>query len=152
MPNPDFLKKLQESLQKGEKSEVSEYINEIDKLANTLSAQQAAENLDKRIKENKPVEEMGEEDRKNAEALLNQLDKEQKENDEKLAFLAEIQQKISNIDKINTEYEAAKFGYEKKIEKLEDEKITLINDFEKKYGTSAINEYNTQLGINKKIE
>jgi len=138
----DFLKKLQESLEKGEKNEdVVDHINEINELADKITAGEAGENLDKRIEEGGGVsEEMSEEERNKVEEEYAKIVAEQKANDERLRFLANIEQRNVEIKRLKDEFERVKKGYKVKIAQIHEQKITLMAEFEKKYGTKADDE------------
>jgi len=152
MGKEDFLKNLKESLEKGEKNEeVVEHLNEIDKLADQITSGAAAEKLDKRVEESGVNEEMGEEERKKAEEEYAKILAKQKENDEKLRFLANIEQRNVEISSLKNEFESVKIGYKVKIQQLMEEKITLMAEFEKKYGTKA-EEYTDFSEPDKEIE
>jgi hypothetical protein len=139
----DFLKKLQDSLQEGKKDDsVVDRLKEIDEKADKLTFQEAAENLDKRIEESGSMEELSEENRKKMEDEYAKLIAEQEKNDEKLSFLANIEQRNVEIANLKREFESVKKGYALKIAQIQEEKITLMGEFEKKYETKPEDEYN----------
>lgn len=131
MANDDFLKKLQESLKAGEKnSDIVNHLNEIDKRASQMTGHEAAQKMDDRIKEFGETKEVSEKERQEAEEELAELMSQQKENDEKLKFL-------SSIEGINVEIKKTKDKFSEIIEVLQQQKITLMTDFEKRYGEKA---------------
>ncbi len=140
--NMDFLKNLQESLETGEKNdEIVDHLNEIDKKADELTFQDAAEKMDKRIEEAEPLKEMSEEERKVAEEEYSKVLAEQKENDAKLAFLANIETRNAEIKGLVAEFETKKERYSKLIAEIQEIKVNLMAEFELKYGTKAEDEF-----------
>lgn len=140
----DFLKNLQESLNSGEKNDdLVKHLEEIDKKADELTSNEAAELLTKRIEDEGDgfAKEMSEDEREKAEEELAELMAEQKENDERLRFLANIEQRNSEIEKLKAEFESVKKGYAVKIEKIQEIKINLMAEFEVKYGEKAEDSY-----------
>ena len=124
----DFLKKLSDSLKTGEKNEeLVEHLNEINEKASKMSGQDAAQKMDDRIKEVGEISEVDEEERKEAEQEYAEILAEQKENDEKLRLLANIIE----------DFETTKKKYSKLIAEIQETKITLMGDFEAKYGEKA---------------
>lgn len=153
MPTEDFLKKLQESLNKGEKNdEVVNHMNEINELADKITAGEAGEKLDKRIEESGVSKEMSEEERNKVEEEYTKILAEQKANDERLRFLANIEQRNVKIGNLKSEFESVKKGYEIKIAQIHEEKIMLMAEYEKKYGTKADDEYNSGSKSSPEIE
>ena len=133
--NDDFLKKLQDSLQSGEKNdEIVDHLNEINEKANKMNFNEAAENLDNRIAEAGAKEKVTEMELKEAEEEYAQVVAEQQKNDEQLAFLAHIESRNAEVKRLKEEYSKA-------IEKIQKEKITLMIEYEKKYGTKATDDF-----------
>jgi len=142
MANDDFLKKLQESLHTGEKNdEVVDHLKEIDEKADELTFQKAAENLDKRVEESGSITEMSEEERDQAEEEYAELLAAQQENDEKLRFLANIEERNVAITRIKKEFEEVKKDYSIRVKSIHEQKITLMAEFEKKYGKKTTEEH-----------
>lgn len=138
MGNDDFLKQLQNSLISGQKNEnIVDRMKEISEKASKMTGLEAAEKIDKRIKAVGEVKKATEEEFKESEEEFIKLLAEQKENDEKLRLLAEIEQHNIEIEKIKFEFEKVKKKYSSTIEAIRKNKITLIVKFEKKYGEKA---------------
>jgi hypothetical protein len=135
----EFLKNLQESVESGEKNDdIINHLNEIGKRADGVTSEMVEDQC-KRSAKIKP--ELNKKEREKAQEEYTKLIVEQKENDEKLRFLANIESRNSQIRTLKDEFETLKIDYGKKIENIHDQKINLMAEFEKKYGKKAEDEY-----------
>lgn len=137
-----FLKKLEDSLKEGKKKDdIINHFNKINKLADNIDIQEAAHRLDERIKHVGEKEKANKETYQEAEEEFVKLMSEQSKSEEKLALLAEIETKNSEIRNLKREYEEKviniKNKYSKIISLIDEKKITLMIEFEKKYGNKA---------------
>lgn len=133
----DFLKNLQNSLESGKKNDdVVNHLNEIHEKADEITPQDVAEHVE-RVKNTVVKGEKNEKVREKAEEEYIKIMAEQKVNDEKLRFLALIEQRNVEIIHLKEEFETVKIKYSKKIEDVNNQKITLMVEFEKKYEKKA---------------
>lgn len=151
MGNDDFLKKLQDSLNKGEKNEeITDYLNEINEKAELLK--NPIVDIDDRLEKSGLAEAIDEEKRDDLEKEYQEILSEQQKNDEKLRFLANIEQCNVEITKLKSDFNEVKRKYSEQIQKIQDQKIMLMGEFEKKYGKKAEDEYNFGTEPNTEIE
>ena len=121
----DFLKRLQEKLEKGE--EISEYKERMGKI---LDKADNVENPDSkfrdRIKKAGEKEKLTEEEAIKSRREMKKFNKELEEKNEKLKLASMIEQRKNNIQKLKEEYEAEITAQKEKL-------IEIIVDFEEKY-------------------
>jgi hypothetical protein len=133
----DFIKNLQQSLETGDaQSEAAKYLNEIDKKADEIKGD-VSEKIDKRIKESGEKVELDEDEREEAQQELVEVMAAQKDNDEKLKCLAQIEAQNARMRRIKDEFSSVKEKFSKKVKEIYEYKITLMVDFEQKYGAKA---------------
>jgi len=153
----DFLKNLSKSLKSGEQNDdIVKHLKEIDEKADNMTIEEASESFDKRLEEVGKIPDMTEEEREKAEEEYSNVLAEQKEIDERLAMLASIESRNVEIKKLKFEFEEKleklKKNYSKIMNDIQEEKIILMGEFKKKYGTEASDEYDFGLEPNTDLD
>jgi hypothetical protein len=147
----EFLKKLQDALEKGEKNEeVKQFMDDIDKKADNVENPEEAvkerlknagerelteeeKELQKELKNLSPEEAMERVEEFNKIAMV-----EVEEEDKKWANLAHISNMKTELRTLESDFEALKEKYEKNIADISDSITALEKEFIEKYGEDDI--------------